>query len=61
MALVHSEEVFHLVPNTGLDLFQLVDKIFYSFALPQSQAFSRDHVNLPVNPWLLRLNLFVLG
>ena len=61
LALDHPEGVFHLGPNAGLDLFQLVDQGVYSFVLLQSPPLARHHGNLPVNPRVLRLNLFALG
>jgi hypothetical protein len=61
LAFDHPEGVFHLGPNAGLDLLQLVDQGVYSFALLQSPALTRHHGNLPVNPGVLRLNLLALG
>ena len=61
LALDHPEGVFHLGPNAGLDLFQLVDLGVYSFAFLQSSALTRHHDNLPFNPSVLLLNLFALG
>ena len=61
LALDHPEGVFHLGPNAGLDLLQLVNQGVYSLALLQSPALTRHDGNLPVNPRVLRLNLFALG
>ena len=61
LAFDHPEGVFHLGPNAGLDLLQLVDQGVYSFALLQSPAPARHHGNLPVHTGVLRLNLLALG
>ena len=61
LALDHPEGVFHLGPNAGLELLQLVDQGVYSFALLQSPALTRHHRNLPIHPRVLRLNLLALG
>jgi len=61
LTLDYPEVVFHFSPNAELDLFQLVDQGVYSFAFLRSPALARHHGNLPVQPGVLRLNLFTLG